>query len=135
MIRGRRPPPGRRPAGAAPEKRERGSVTAELAVALPTLVLVLVVGIWLQSAIALRGRCVDAARAGARAAARGDAPATIRSQLVAGLPRGAEVEIARGAGLVTVTVRARTSPLAGFDGLSASLSAAASAADEATDSP
>ena len=85
-------------AGAAGEASPDRS-TAELALALPTLMLILVaVGIWLQSAVALQARCQDAARAGARAAARGDPDATIRSALGAALPAGAHVGISRAGG-------------------------------------
>jgi hypothetical protein len=83
-------------------------VTAELALAMPTLILVLVVGLWLQSAVALQARCLDAARAGARAAARGDAPASIRAALAGALPAHAGVSIGQAGDHVTVTVRAAT---------------------------
>lgn len=85
---------------------ESGSVTAELALALPTLMLILVVALWLQSAVALSARCQDAARAGARAAARGDPDGTIRSALGTVLPAGTQVGIRRSASQVTVSVRA-----------------------------
>jgi Flp pilus assembly protein TadG len=81
-------------------------VTAELALALPTLMLIVAVGIWMQSAVALQARCQDAARAGARAAARGDPDAAIRSAIGAALPAGANVGISRAGRQVTVTVSA-----------------------------
>ena len=81
-------------------------MTAELALALPTLMLIVAVGIWMQSAVALQARCQDAARAGARAAARGDPDAAIRSAISAALPAGASVGISRAGRQVTVTVRA-----------------------------
>jgi hypothetical protein len=80
-------------------------VTAELALAMPTLILVLVVGLWLQSAVALQARCLDAARAGARAAARGDSDAQIRVALAEALPAGADIGIGHAGDRVTVTVR------------------------------
>jgi TadE-like protein len=85
---------------------ESGSATAELALALPTLMLIVAVGIWTQSAVALQARCQDAARAGARAAARGDPDGTIRGALGAALPRGAQIGISRDGSQVTVSVRA-----------------------------
>jgi len=91
--------PRRRPRG------ESGSVTAELALALPTLMVILVVALWMQAAVALSARCQDAARAGARAAARGDPDAAIRGALGAVLPVGAQVGIRRSTGQVTVSVR------------------------------
>lgn len=81
-----------------------GFVTAELALALPSLVLILAIGLWLQGAVALQARCLDAARAGARAAARGDPDATIRSRLAKVVPEGAGIVIARDGDRVTVTV-------------------------------
>ncbi len=59
-------PAGLRPAGSA----DRGSVTAELAVALPALVLLLLAGLTAVQAVTVQLRCVDAAREAARAAAR-----------------------------------------------------------------
>ena len=57
--------------GARP-RGERGAVTAELALALPTLLAVTVGLVWLLSVGAAQVRTVDAARETARAAARGD---------------------------------------------------------------
>ncbi len=87
-------------------ERESGAATAELALALPTLVLVLIVGLWLQATVALQARCQDAARAGARAAARGDSDGRIRSAIGAALPTGATVRIDRAGAVVTVAVGA-----------------------------
>ncbi len=56
--------------------RDRGSFTAELAAGLPALMLLLVAGLTTVAAVTTKGRCIDAARAGALAAARGeDGPA------------------------------------------------------------
>src|ERR1700712_3339361 len=96
---------------------DRGSVTAELALGLPSLVLLLAVGLWLQSAVALKARCLDAARAGARAAARGDAAPLIRSAMAAALPRGATVSIGHHGADVAVEVTARASAPAGLSAL------------------
>ena len=49
-------------------------VTAELAVVLPALLLVLAVALSALGLAVDQVRCVDAAAAGARAAARGDSP-------------------------------------------------------------
>lgn len=54
--------------------RERGAVTAELALALPTLVAVTIGLVWLLSVGVAQVRTVDAARETARAVARGDDP-------------------------------------------------------------
>lgn len=96
---------------------DAGSVTAELALTLPTLAIVLVIGIWLQSAVALRAQCLDAARAGARAAARGDADPSIRSRLAGVLPRGATVAISHSGGQVTVSVATQVTAPAGIASL------------------
>lgn len=86
-------------------------VTAELAVALPAVVLVLGVCLAGVSAGIDQIRCVDAARLGARAAARGDTAAASRAAALAAAPEGAVVSIATGggqaAGVVRVVVEAR----------------------------
>lgn len=96
--------------------------TAELALTIPTLMLLLAVGVWLQSAVALQARCLDAARAGARAVARGDPDPTVRARLAADLPADASISIGHQGGQVTVTVRALV-PVPG--GLSALVAAPA----------
>lgn len=57
--------------------RDRGAVTAELAVALPAVVLVLVAVLLVAAAGTTHMRVSDAARAGARAAAAGESDARI----------------------------------------------------------
>lgn len=91
--------------------RQRGSATAELAVVLPSMVLVLAVLVWVIAVASMQLRCVEAARAGARAAARGEADAAIarRARGSTGL-RDAEVRIRRRAGEVSVEVRAAMRP-------------------------
>ena len=92
---------------------ERGSVTAELAVGLPAVVLVLVALLTVASAAIAQTRCTDAARAGARAAALGepDATVTATAQRVAG--ESATVDVGRGGGWVTVGV---STPIGAWDG-------------------
>ena len=51
---------------------ERGAVTAEMALVLPVLVSVLLLGIWSIGLVVLNIRCIDAARDVARAVARGE---------------------------------------------------------------
>jgi hypothetical protein len=53
-------------------RTERASATAETAVVLPALVLVLGICLWLIGWASTALRCAEAARAGARAAARGE---------------------------------------------------------------
>jgi hypothetical protein len=92
---------------------EAGSVTAETAVALPALVLVVVLAGWLLAAVAAEVRCIDAAREGARAVARGD-PAPVAVAVASrAAPRGARVRVRREGGEVVVEVRARVGTTVG----------------------
>ncbi|MDQ1695861.1 MAG: hypothetical protein QOJ03_1214, partial [Frankiaceae bacterium] len=91
-----------------------GMVTAELAVALPALVLVLALGLVVFATALAHLRCADAAEVAARLAARDEtsANAVRAGQQVA--PTGAIVRVAVSAATVTVTVSTRVSfPLVG----------------------
>ena len=91
---------------------QRGSVTAEFAVGLPAVVAVLAVALSAVAGATAQLRCVDAARAGARAAARGEsAAATVAAAKDAG-PAGATVMVSRVGTKVRVQVRSRV-PLLG----------------------
>ena len=91
---------------------ERGTATAELAVVLPAVVALAVLGVWAVVAVAAYVRCVDAAGAGARAMARGEPPAEV-ARVVAGMaPDPARVTTSRVGDLVVVEVRAHV-PLPG----------------------
>ena len=81
--------------------------TAEFAVVLPAIVLVLALSLGALGLAWDQIRCVDAARAGARAASRGDSGEAVI--LVAGraAPSGAEVSIGEARGLVRVSVVSR----------------------------
>lgn len=68
-------------------------VSAELAVALPALLLVLSLGLGAVGAVADQVRCVDAARAGARLLARGEAVEMVRAEVTRQAPEGARVEL------------------------------------------
>lgn len=92
------------------EKGDRGAVTAELALAMPVLFAVLGLALWALSAAGLAMDCTDAARAGARAAARGDSDAAVQALVERTGPPNATLSLDRRGGLVTVIVRARTSP-------------------------
>jgi len=83
---------------------ERGSVTVELALALPAVALLLAAVLALTSAAVGQLRCADAARAGARAAALGEPPDEVRA--IAGHVAGPAADIGIDAqnGWVTVTV-------------------------------
>nr|WP_051107948.1 TadE family type IV pilus minor pilin [Actinomadura atramentaria] len=85
-------------------------VTAEVALALPSLVLVTAVALWGVAAASARLACADAARAGARAAARGEPLAAVRSFVARAAPRGAVVTVRRDAAETSVDVSARIAP-------------------------
>jgi hypothetical protein len=95
----------RRPDGAlGGPTAERGSATVEIAVALPALVLVVAIALWGVSVAAARVACVDAARAGARAAARGEPLPAVRAAVLQGAPSGAWVATRRDGDLTEVEV-------------------------------
>ncbi|GAA1802862.1 mucin-associated surface protein [Planosporangium flavigriseum] len=81
---------------------DRGSVTAELAVALPALLLLLLAGLTSVSAVATKLRCVDAAREAARAEARGE-PGIAAGERAA--PAGAVISVGQDGDLVRAAVR------------------------------
>lgn len=80
--------------------------TAELALALPAVVLVLALCL---SGLALavdQVRCEDAARVAARAASRGESPALVRDLALARAPHRSVVTVSDSGGTVLVVVRA-----------------------------
>jgi hypothetical protein len=83
---------------------ERGSVTVELAVGLVGVVLVLALVLTVVSAGVAQLRCVDGARAGARAALAGEPSVTVTevARRVAG--RSAQVTMTTTGGWVQVSV-------------------------------
>ncbi|MEU3190098.1 TadE family type IV pilus minor pilin [Streptomyces sp. NPDC006992] len=83
-------------------------MTAEAAVVIPALVLLVAGLLWGLMAAVARIQCVDAARAGARAAARGEPEDGVRQAARAAAPPGARVKTVREGELVRVAVRART---------------------------
>lgn len=86
------------------EDGERGAVTAELALALPAVMLVVAVLLVTGAATSAQMRCADGARAGARLAAlgQGDAEVTAVARRLAG--DGAQVRVQRTPPWVTVEV-------------------------------
>jgi hypothetical protein len=89
--------------------KERGMVTAELAVTTLAAFAVLTMMCWGIYLVVIQLRCVDAAAAVARQAARADAAAVAKAK--AGAPTGATIMIEKRPNLVTVTVRVRARPL------------------------
>ncbi|WP_238420976.1 TadE family type IV pilus minor pilin [Streptomyces taklimakanensis] len=82
-------------------------MTAETAVVVPSLVALLGLLLWGVTASVAQIRCVDAAGAGARAAARDEPPERIRQAVRTVAPSGAVVETGREGDLVWVRVTAR----------------------------
>ncbi|MEU7893632.1 TadE family type IV pilus minor pilin [Nonomuraea sp. NPDC049152] len=85
-------------------------MTAETAAVLPALMVVLAAALWAVTVVNIHLRCVDAARTGARAAARGEPLAQVRERIKAVAPRGAHVEIARGAEITRVDITTQARP-------------------------
>ena len=102
-------------------RRERGSVTVELAVGLPTLILLLMASLAAIEVALTKVECVDAARVGARAAARGESAYVAVARLA---PTGASTQVDVEKDWVRVTVRVVLTPL---DGLLPALPVSASA--------
>ena len=92
--------------------RDDGYVTAETAVVLPALLVVLAMAVWVLAAVGAQLRCTDAAGVAARSAARGDAPAQVRSAGERVAP-GAAVDVRVGPQTVEVVVRTEVRPLGG----------------------
>jgi hypothetical protein len=84
-------------------RTDRGSVTAEAAVALPALLVLVAGAVAVVVALAAQVRCVDAAREVARAAARGE-PATVVSGAATTVDPDASAQLTRRDGLVVVRV-------------------------------
>jgi len=102
------PHPGR--TSSDPGARERGSVTAETAVVLPALLLVLAMAVWVLAAVGTQLRCTDAAGVAARAAARGDSRGQVRLAGAAVAPAGSVIDVVTTTSTVEVRVRARVRP-------------------------
>lgn len=86
-----------------------GMVTAEMAVGLLSVALLMVVMAWLAGVLALQVRCIDTAAEVARQAARDDLAAVERAK--ADGPRGAEVAVTTSGQTAQVRVRARARAL------------------------
>ncbi len=95
-------------------RRDDGMATAELAVVLPTLVLVIAAGLTMVSVVLAQMRCVDAARESARAAARGEPADVVRAAAVRAAPARASVEVAGAGEEVRVTVSADAGRVGGL---------------------
>ena len=116
---------------------DRGSVTAETALAVPSIVVVLLLAVWVLLGVTWQLRCLDAAHLATRAAARGDSDQQVRSAAARVAPEGAAVVVSRSDGTVEVRVSARVRPfggvLAGLPGLQVAWRAVAADEAAATD--
>ncbi|MCY0933194.1 TadE family type IV pilus minor pilin [Streptomyces sp. H34-S4] len=113
-------------------RSDRGYVTAEAALVIPALVLFAALLVWALMAAAAQIRCVDAARAGARAAARSEPAGAVVAAAEAAAPPGARVELSRTGDLWRVRVSA---PGPGPAALPVRLTALAAALAEDTVGP
>jgi hypothetical protein len=89
-------------------------VTAESAVALPVLAAFALALVWGLLAMAVQIQCVDAARTGARAAARQDPADAVLKVTRETAPRGAQVTVGREGDQVRVVVVAKPPVLRGM---------------------
>ena len=92
------------------KRSEQGMVTAEAAVVLPVLLVVLGLLVGVVVAVGDQLRLVDAARTGARLAARGESASVVREAAQQGAPGGTSVDITRAGADVDVTVRVIIQP-------------------------
>ena len=85
---------------------DAGMATAELAVALPALALLVVVCLYAVAVLTAQLRCVDAAGLAARLAGRGEVTSTVQREALLAAPPDASVVVTRTAGMVTARVAA-----------------------------
>ncbi|WP_261719052.1 TadE family type IV pilus minor pilin [Streptomyces sp. FZ201] len=100
--------------GCEGRRADRGFVTAETALVLPVLVMFTMALVWGLLVVAAQIQCVDAARTGARAAARQDPPDQVVAVTREAAPSGAEITVSRSEGLVRVRVVAEPPVLGGL---------------------
>ncbi|WUH46591.1 pilus assembly protein [Streptomyces sp. NBC_00443] len=93
---------------------DQGFVTAESAVVLPVLVMFAMALVWGLLVVAAQIQCVDAARTGARAAARQDPAEAVIKVAREAAPRGATVTVGRKGDEVRVVVVAKPPVLGGL---------------------
>jgi Flp pilus assembly protein TadG len=84
-----------------------GYVTAETAMVLPVLAILLAVGLWAVAVAGAQLRCIDAARDAARAVARGESDSSASAAASAAAPPGAHIDIGHVGNRVVVVVSVR----------------------------
>jgi Flp pilus assembly protein TadG len=95
-------------------RRERGSVTAEAAVVLPAIVLVIAALVGAITVVTAQLRCQDGAREAARAAARSETPEVVAGLARRAAPDGSVVTVTSAGDQITVTVQSRVHILGGL---------------------
>ena len=113
------------------ERDQRGTATAELAVALPAVAVALGAVLAVGQVAVAQVQCVDAARSAARAGARGDDAAAVEGLAREAAP-GAVVSVRTSGARLTVDVTRRVR-LAGLRGAQVSVRGRSTAALEQTD--
>lgn len=81
-------------------------MTAETALALPALALVLAAVLGTGRVVLAQVSCADAARAGARAAARAEPDSTVHDVAARLAPSGSSIQVGRAGSMVRVEVSA-----------------------------
>lgn len=100
-----------------PRRGESGTVTAELAIVLPAVLVVTVLCVWAVGVAAVHVRCLDAARGAARELARGEPVDQVRAVAASRAPSGARVEVVHlDDDLLAVQVQATVSFPTGWGG-------------------
>lgn len=89
---------------------DAGYATVEAALAIPSLVLFAVALAGVLTGVATQIRCVDAARLGARAAARGEPATDVQTAVTRAAP-GSSVHVTTEDGLIHVSVAAPVAEL------------------------
>jgi hypothetical protein len=89
----------------------RGSVTAETAVLLPALMLVLWMCVWAVDAAGTWLRCIEAAGEAVRSATAGGSPGAARSAAAGVAPPGATITVRQLGGRLLVRVHAVVRPI------------------------
>ncbi|GLW98322.1 hypothetical protein Misp02_24090 [Microtetraspora sp. NBRC 16547] len=77
---------------------------------LPALVAVLGAALWAVALVGAQLACVDAARAGARAAARGEPAEEVRAAAALSAPRGAGITVSIAGEMARVTISVEVRP-------------------------
>lgn len=88
------------------EPADAGMATAELAVTLPALALLVVLSLYAVAVVCAQLRCVDAAAVAARLAGRGEVASFVQREALSAAPRASAVDVTRHSGMVTVRVSA-----------------------------